>query len=277
MSQKMEVNMSKIRFLEEAAFCLSTIAPCTCSNPNCESSFGHITNYFTECHPFVFSVPDIKPMDILDLEPSEEVVDLPFPVISIEVLNGFLTVPEPTDEVRIFITLIIAREVAPREYNFLVFADLVNDEKTEKKIYEASRTTKGSQDHLGGDTFKYINALLVHNLKKLSRERVGLEARNKSIKIGTGKNKTFFRPKNITYVSPKKYIGNFDVLPNNRNITWSHRWPSRGHWRNINGIGKDRSGDYCVTGHTWVMESIKGPENAPLIKKTYLVKEGETV
>jgi hypothetical protein len=273
----MEVNMSKIRFLEKAEFCLSNLAPCTCTNPDCQVSFGHITRYFTECHPFVFSAPDINPMDILEVGPSEEIVDLPFPVISIEILNGFLTVPRRSDDTQIYITLIIAREVAPREYEFLVFADVINGEKVDHKIFEASKSAKGHGDRLSGEAFKFINTILIHNLKKLSRERVGLEARNKSIKIGTGKNKTFFRPKNITYVSPKKYIGNFDVLPNNRNITWSHRWPSRGHWRTISGIGKDRSGDYCVTGHTWVMESIKGPENAPLIKKTYLVKEGETV
>ena len=30
-------------------------------------------------------------------------------------------------------------------------------------------------------------------------------------------------------------------------------------------------GNYNVVGHTWVSNYVKGPENAPLVKKTYVV------
>jgi hypothetical protein len=45
----------------------------------------------------------------------------------------------------------------------------------------------------------------------------------------------------------------------------------RGHWRKVNGIGKDRSGEYCVKEFTWVTEHDKGPDGKPLIRKTRIV------
>jgi hypothetical protein len=56
-----------------------------------------------------------------------------------------------------------------------------------------------------------------------------------------------------------------------KGIEWSHRWSVRGHWRTVPGLGKNREGQYSVTGHTWVSEHEKGPEDAPLITKTRLV------
>jgi len=57
-------------------------------------------------------------------------------------------------------------------------------------------------------------------------------------------------------------------------IDWSHRWNVRGHWRRLapGKIGKDRSGEYCIAGQTWVSEFEKGPEGAPVIKKTRVVE-----
>lgn len=54
-------------------------------------------------------------------------------------------------------------------------------------------------------------------------------------------------------------------------VDWSHRWEVRGHWRDIVGLGKDRSGDYCITNKTWVIDHVKGPEDLPLIRKTRVI------
>lgn len=45
----------------------------------------------------------------------------------------------------------------------------------------------------------------------------------------------------------------------------------RGHWRAHDGLGKDRDGNYCVGGFTWVKNHIRGDENLPLIKKTRII------
>ena len=55
-------------------------------------------------------------------------------------------------------------------------------------------------------------------------------------------------------------------------IEWNHRWRVRGHWRRIEGIGKDPEGNK-VQGFTWIKECIKGPENKPLLNKPRIVKD----
>ena len=51
-------------------------------------------------------------------------------------------------------------------------------------------------------------------------------------------------------------------------VEWTHRWEKVGHWRRVHGIGKDREGVYQVPGLTWVRETVCGPEDKPLVKKT---------
>lgn len=41
-------------------------------------------------------------------------------------------------------------------------------------------------------------------------------------------------------------------------ITWLHSWRVSGCWVRVRGIGKDRSGNYCVKGMTWRVPHIKG-------------------
>ncbi len=57
-------------------------------------------------------------------------------------------------------------------------------------------------------------------------------------------------------------------------VDWTHRWEVRGHWRLVDGIGKDREGVYCVSGFTWVSPFLKGPEGLPFIQKTRVVTQG---
>ncbi len=47
-----------------------------------------------------------------------------------------------------------------------------------------------------------------------------------------------------------------------RDVTWSHRWPVSGHWRNAR-VGKGRSQRRL----TWVHPYTKGPADAPLVVK----------
>jgi hypothetical protein len=57
-------------------------------------------------------------------------------------------------------------------------------------------------------------------------------------------------------------------------IEWQHQWRVRGHWRKISDqmVGKDREGDYCIVGRTWVKDFVKG--DGPLIEKTRILKGG---
>lgn len=53
-------------------------------------------------------------------------------------------------------------------------------------------------------------------------------------------------------------------------LLWHHSWEVMGHWRNVNGLGKDRNGQYILNGKTWVKPCIKG--NGELIKKTRIIR-----
>ena len=97
----------------------------------------------------------------------------------------------------------------------------------------------------------------------------GLEVSRRNIKIGSGKTKTARRIKRIIHVTPKKNIDN--IKKNTKNsIEWTHAWNVRGHWRIIEGVGKDRNGMEGILGHTWVKAHIKG--TGELIKKTRIVQ-----
>ncbi len=73
--------------------------------------------------------------------------------------------------------------------------------------------------------------------------------------------------KNIIHVRPKSErdsgVGVYGAP-----LDWSHRWEVMGHWRRIDGIGKNRQGQHEVVGYTWVVPHEKGAKNAPLVKKT---------
>lgn len=73
----------------------------------------------------------------------------------------------------------------------------------------------------------------------------------------------------------KRNVKRENVLPitNSGKIDWQHRWERIGHWRKLanGGLGKDRNGDYCIPGFTWVVETVCGPDDKPIIKKVRLV------
>ena len=43
------------------------------------------------------------------------------------------------------------------------------------------------------------------------------------------------------------------------------------HYRSFQGIGKDRFGERNQNGRTWVVPYVKGPDDAPLVKKARVV------
>jgi|GEM_PF-3902766 len=109
-------------------------------------------------------------------------------------------------------------------------------------------------------------------LKSLSKGAGGIVSVNDKFKVKVNGENLFAKIRKIIYVVPKAERGK-PIEGVHRVIDWSHRWLTRGHWRGHNGIGKDREGNYCVRGSTWVVEHEKGPKDAPLIAdKVRLVK-----
>ena len=50
------------------------------------------------------------------------------------------------------------------------------------------------------------------------------------------------------------------------------RWEVSGHWRKMDGVGKNMEGIYCVENRTWVSEHEAGDKKLPLIKKIRVIK-----
>ncbi len=176
----------------------------------------------------------------------------PFKVFSYEMLTGPITPPREIFERNLSIWCVMCIEQIPGKFKFLILLD--------SNVGSAVLRTNS------------CGALTDELLKRFNTEAVGVESCRTSIKLGAGKIKRQIRIRRIVHVRPKsvarKYIAEGGVK-----INFSHRFFVRGHWRNLaqGKLGKDRTGDYCVTGHTWVTECEKGPESAPLIKKTRIV------
>ena len=116
----------------------------------------------------------------------------------------------------------------------------------------------------------YIYDLLIQHIKA---SKMGIEEWNEEIKtprkIGVGYHKSV-QVKSIIRIVPKKSKIDYKPLKS-RTIIWSHKWEVMGHWRKINGIGKNRENEYSVNGFTWVVPHTKGPDHKDLITKTRLI------
>ena len=84
-----------------------------------------------------------------------------------------------------------------------------------------------------------------------------------------GRKKKVYPISSVTYIVPKKNTVSFERKMG-RSFDWSHSFEVRGHWRKIKGIGKDREGQYCINGFTWVSPSVKG--KGDLVKKIRVIK-----
>lgn len=114
-------------------------------------------------------------------------------------------------------------------------------------------------------------AMLVRKINS-SNMQLGVESLRERVKIGFGKDKRTHTIRKVIYCKPKNSPQ--ESAFTGRKIEYSHRFLRRGHWRSHPGkIGKDRSGDYRISGQTWVMEAEVGDESLPLVKKTRVVEE----
>jgi len=100
---------------------------------------------------------------------------------------------------------------------------------------------------------------------------IGSEKVRQKFKIGSGKDKEFIKINQIVRIIPRREKDNATPVMG-REVDFSHRFEVRGHWRRVNGVGKDRSGKYCVKGFTWVTPFVKGPEERPLVKKARILE-----
>jgi hypothetical protein len=226
----------------------------------------YLNNLIKSCQPFVFynsgETKDVNIESEIKIE-----FDAPFTVFSIEMLDGFISIPDSNkiDLIRIFIKCIMVFEIEPKKYDYCA---LVMSEQTtgifENMILVTSR----------------LDEIVKFFIDRINNEKIGTEQTKHKFKVGIGKEKYFHSIRKIIYVKPKLIKEDLENSSRtkqseivHKKIDWKQRWFSRGHWRKINGLGKDRAGTYCITNNTWVRESEKGPKDKELIKKVRVIKE----
>lgn len=211
--------------------------------------------------PFVFSRGPDPTSEAPDLEVGE-LLDCPFKTFSIEMLGDVpLSEARPDDIMQSRVFCIVVHEYTSSKTN-----------STEYVVYNLIEMRSPTSDEVLRTVAVsfYTMPLVKAYLAKLNSGEVGTEHVRERVKIGTGKAKKTVTIRKIVHVKSKgkKY---FSEYAGHREVDWTHRWFVRGHWRKFEGLGKDREGNYCVTGRTWVNAHEKGPEHAPLISKTRIV------
>lgn len=212
--------------------------------------------------------------------------DMPFSAMSVEYSNCHITVPMLGDA-EVYTECVVVTEIGPLRYIIFGLIRLVDDRVGEIFKVICYTFSSNPSEIRAIDGF-HFGAAFSSSLNKITSRsfKTGVEDVNAKVKIrpgGKNRNNIHHTIKRITHVSSEKSLGDISPSSFKGEIEWSHRWTSQGHWRNFycnreiyeidsSKVGKNRDGDYCERGRTWVKDSIKGPEGAPIIKKTRVVK-----
>ena len=215
-------------------------------------------HYFMVAPEAVFTLAGgARPELDLDVAPPFETCWFQFP----EPSAGFTGFKTSGDEV---VYGMFIHEVSPQRYCFaLVLKDHVDPNLLRLRGGFASE----NDDHDIWHTVAFWLQPFANGMK------TGIEKVNERFKYKSDGEKKLLKIKKVVYVYPKKMTKEQSDDAEKRHIDFSHRWEVRAHWRTLapGKVGKNRAGEYCVAGKTFVMESVKGPEHLPLIKKTRVV------
>jgi hypothetical protein len=217
---------------------------------------------FEKCQPFVFSnsklMEEQQPIDWHKGTAIIEDLDAPFPVFSIENLQGHISTFEDGNGGITFTFCVMVVELDPKEYVFFTLADF---EAADKGIVFVSNTE---------------GILVKEYLRLLNTHKMGLENVRARVQIKDGKGKRRHEIRQIIHVRSKKEVRKLleeQEGQKKRTIDWTHRFEVRGHWVSLpGGLGKNREGIYCVNDWTWRVHHERGPKNMPLIKKVRKVE-----
>lgn len=180
----------------------------------------------------------------------------PFPLFSLEYAGSLNISFNETVEYAHEVPCIVAIEnpIDPCSFVFLIHAKAGNFLKRYEKVMLMPQGYEG---------------IVQQMLTRFYGEQVGTIAGRQRIKrLSPGKGKHTIRE--VIFISPRRQ-SIYTNEGSGKTIDYSHRFAVRGHWRRVSGIGKDRQGNYCIQGYTWVVDSIKGPEDKPLINKTRVI------
>ena len=191
---------------------------------------------------------------------------LPFPVCSFESAGGVPLAAWKTEagDSTTYIHCILAVEMSAHKHTIYL-------------LHERCRTGIGFDRGFGigivgpGDTAhdSLTSAVLAlaHIVGDMTNSKMGTEEVRKWVRVGSGKKRRKHKISQIVVIAPKSDYKKTKPVFSSK-IDWSHRWEVRGHWRRVDGIGKNRDGEYVVPGHTFVVPHEKGKGGVAAVRKT---------
>lgn len=229
------------------------------SNPNDE-----VVSLLKQClkNKTTISMIENMPFDCMFLTiPDSYLVKFHYSTHEVTILSALIETKN--NKVNMLFDLIFKHGVTHNEYRNCVMID--------KDV----ATSSNNDDDLSALNYSVVS---VANLLFKLKDKTYLYAKHplkQKLKIKNYQNKTKAHIKfnDVVLIKHQKTQSSPQINALNLNWQYSHRWRVMGHWRNIEGIGKNRQGEYCVEGKTWVLDHIRGPEGLDIIEKKRVYKE----
>jgi hypothetical protein len=171
-----------------------------------------------------------------------------FPTMNIVILTKF------KDTIKIRFTLFINNEGKIDLYTSGTEHFENDDIEAEKVLTEAH----GNETYLTDEYCLYFIEMITNKNTIMGTQEVKSRTRAGQEKVIP-----------LVYITNKKYL-NKSKETHSQVIDWRHSWEVIGHWRKISSIGKNREGEYCEIGRTWVNPSVRG--EGELIQKIRVIK-----
>lgn len=231
---------------------------------------GQLKIFDELCQMNLFVTQDLAGSNSL-MDKSNEPLDLPFSHCFFEALSIYKPGSPSEFEKELMQLEYISKDflksstfigVVERDFNNYTFYVVLRIHG----VYDVKWINDDSNDYI--PLKNYVRGLL-EKIKKEANSTVDLK-RIKTLKIGRKNKKKIYQLKPVIYCSPKKETKKFNKIYG-RELDWSHSWEVRGHWRKVQGLGKDRKGEYCIKGYTWINPFIKG--KGDLVKKIRILNE----
>lgn len=197
--------------------------------------------------------------DLRSLKVSDIKLDLPFKICSFEITYPNSYALQHENGPRYIVDCIIAEEVSPEEIVFYAFGD-----------FGRGRELKMATVHDCPGMWTLIGDALQDYLKKFQSSQHGTSSPRTIFKWKENGEKKQLRINKVIHYRSRSKAHSEEY---SHTIQWSHAFWVMGHWRTINGLGKDRDGIYRIAGKTWVESFVKQAELGDPIKKIRLVKE----
>jgi hypothetical protein len=220
-------------------------------------------------------------------KPVTETLDLPFRTVFIEALGSSavsvsantVLLPESQSSQRLAHRRLglLVHEVSPNSYLAFSLTEMsgIDFDRGTRLMVEAFEL-KGQEEPTSGahsaSWLLYQHLSSIFGVIRSEPIEMGAENVRVRIRAGRGAAREQVKINQVVHVRLKR-PADAPGCPSGLAIEWSHRWEQRGHWRRVEGIGKDRAGVYNTKGFTWVVPCVKGPEELPLIKKIRLVTD----